>query len=547
MKTLMTILLLLATAGALRAADTGNEVIVVYNSRMPGSKDVAEHYAAMRNVPANQIFGFALTTSEDMSRAEYRDVLEKPLAKVLEAKKIWRIGPYVIPATNGQPERVIRKVLQSKIRYAVLCYGVPVRIEEDVTADETLPDTLRPELRRNQAAVDSELALLPCIQENLRLAGPLPNACYTGTNAGWINPTNGILITARLDGPSASIARGLVDKAMEAESNGLCGRAYFDLRNLPTNSPLRMGDDWIMTAAKICHYFAGYESTVDNNPSLFPADFPMSQIAIYCGWYGEHASGPFAQKNVEFMPGAFAYHLHSFSAAVVRSTSERWVGPFLAKGAAATMGCVYEPYLGGTPDVGVFCARWVLLGFTFGEAAYASQPVLSWQTTVIGDPLYCPFAKPLTKLLEEQDRTHSKWIDWSYLRVVNLNLIEGKRPAEVIAFLESLPATKTSAVLTEKLADLYNAEGMPSSAIETAQRALQLSPSTLQGVRIRLGLADKLIQAGRTKDACDDLKALVNDAPDYPGIPDVLKRIQDLAIRISGTSSAAALQHQTNP
>ena len=40
----------------------------------------------------------------------------------------------------------------------------------------------------------------------------------------------------------------------------------------------------------------------------------MSQIALYAGWYERNASGPFAQPKVEFMPGAFAYHLHSFSA-----------------------------------------------------------------------------------------------------------------------------------------------------------------------------------------------------------------------------------------
>jgi hypothetical protein len=36
-----------------------------------------------------------------------------------------------------------------------------------------------------------------------------------------MHPTNGILLVTRLDGPSASIARGLVDKALEAETNGL--------------------------------------------------------------------------------------------------------------------------------------------------------------------------------------------------------------------------------------------------------------------------------------------------------------------------------------
>jgi uncharacterized protein (TIGR03790 family) len=546
MRTLLIALLFLAMSCALRAADTGDKVIVVYNTRMPGSKDVADHYAAMRNVPANQIFGFALTTNETMSRAEFRDALQKPLAKALEAKKIWHMGPYAIPSTNGGPATVIRKVLQTKIRYAVLCYGVPVRIEEDVGLKEDFADTLRPELRRNEAAVDSELAILPCIDENKPLSGPLANLTYTTTNAAEINPTNGILMVTRLDGPSASIARGLVDKAMEAETNGLCGRAYFDLRNLPTNSPLKTGDDWIATAARICQYFAGYETTIDNNPATFRADFPMSQIAIYCGWYDEHASGPFAQKEVEFMPGAFAYHLHSFSAAVVRSTTQRWVGPFVAKGAAATMGTVYEPFLSGTPDMGVFCARWILLGFTYGEAAYACQQTVSWQTTVIGDPLYCPFQKKLPKLLAEQDEAQSKWIEWTYLRLINLSLLQGKGPLDIITFLQNLPATKQSAVLTEKLADLYSSEGLPSSAIETFQMALKLSPSPLQAVRIRLELADKLATAGKTKEVYADLKALVDEDPDYPGNPAVLNRIQDLANQLGIKDSAAASQHQTN-
>ena len=32
---------------------------------------------------------------------------------------------------------------------------------------------------------------------------------------------------------------------------------------------------------------------------------------------------------------------------------------------------------------------------TFGDAAYYAEPVLSWQTTFVGDPLYRPFALAL--------------------------------------------------------------------------------------------------------------------------------------------------------
>ncbi|HEX3717079.1 MAG TPA: TIGR03790 family protein [Verrucomicrobiae bacterium] len=547
MRKFLILISLFAVTGAIRAANPGDEVIVIYNSRLPESKGVADYYAAKRKVPRSQVFGFALTTNENISRAQFHDSLEKPLARELESKKLWHIGSDIFPSTNNGPGKVVWHVKQSKIRYAVLCYGVPVRIEEDVSLKEKNESDIRPELRRNDAAVDSELALLPCIEENLPLTGPWMNACFTTTNAARFNPTNGILMVTRLDGPSADIARGLVDKSMEAETNGLCGRGYFDLRNLPTNSPYNMGDQWILGAGKICQYFGGYETIFDTNAATFPADFPMSQIAIYCGWYDEHASGPFVQKDVEFMPGAFAYHLHSFSAAVLRSTTQRWVGPLLAKGAAATMGCVDEPYLSGTPDVSVFCARWIALGFTYGEAAYACQETLSWQTTVIGDPLYRPFGKPLQTLIEGQESTHSKWLDWSYLRAANISLWHGKRPSDVAAILQNLPLTKESAVLTEKIADLYEDAGMPSSAIEAYENALKLNTSPLQRVRIRLTLATELVAENKTREAYGDLKSLLEEDPDYPGRLSVQKRLIELATRLSDKQAASALPTGTNP
>ena len=195
---------------------------------------------------------------------------------------------------------------------------------------------MRPEMRRNEAAVDSELALLPLIEERLPLGGPLRNPVYTATNAAALHPTNGVLLVGRIDGPTPEIARGLIDKALEAEADGLWGRAYFDLRN--TSEPgYQIGDNMIRSAAEMCRRL-GFETVVDQNPGTFAAGFPMSQIALYIGWYVENVSGPFAQPVVEFMPGAFAYHLHSFSARTLRSATQGWVGPLLAKGATATLG-----------------------------------------------------------------------------------------------------------------------------------------------------------------------------------------------------------------
>src|SRR5213075_354494 len=195
----------------------------------------------------------------------------------------------------------------------------------------------------------------------------------------------------------------------------------------------------------------GFDTIVEDTSVTFSAGFPMSQIALYIGWYDENVSGPFTRPEVEFMPGAFAYHLHSYSAHPFRTTTNAWVGPLLAKGATATMGYVEEPYLNGTADMTVFTARLVYYGMSFGEAAYASQSVLSWQTTVVGDPLYRPFGKNPEALHVQLERSQNKNLEWSYLRLVNLNLANGKPLADWVNFLEQLELAKHSAVLSEKL------------------------------------------------------------------------------------------------
>ena len=442
--------------------------------------------------------------------------------------------------------RVERRVVASKIRYLVLCYGVPLKIAPDPVLNQAPPKGLDPQLNRNEAAVDSELAWLPLVQTSVPLDGPLHNQIYGVTNTALLSPTNGILLVARLDGPSAEIAKSLVDKAMEAERDGLWGRAYFDARGLATNNSLYLGDQWIQEGAKICRAL-GFETTLDDKPQTFPASFPLSQIAIYCGWYDGNVSGPFTLPKVEFMPGAFAYHLHSFSANTLRSTTENWCGPLLAKGATCTMGCVYEPYLSATPNIPAFLARWLGAGFTFGEAAWAAQPVLSWQTTVVGDPLYRPFGKPLALQLAELVRRHSPLVEWAYLRVADSALARGASIFTVANYLENVKATLHSAVLSEKLSDLYENEGKPSSAIDLCQRALSLNPSPEQRIRLRLTLGDRLEQQGRNQQAYDDYQALLRESPEYPGRMMIYHKLLALARKLNKPDAVARYESLTQP
>jgi len=532
-------LLLLAPLGV-RAG--GDEVVVIYNSQVPASRAVAEHYAAARQVPANQLFGFALTTNEVITRADFTDFLQRPLAVKLAATGLWQFGPVEFPASGGLPAHTDERVVASKIRYAVLCYGVPLKIAPsdsletymDKFIEKFADESTRAKLRHNEAAVDSELAWLPLVKLKVPLTGPLMNPFYLCTNRAALNCTNGILLVARLDGPTPEIASGLVDKALAAESNGLWGRAYFDTRNLPTNDVYYLGDLWLLAGAEVCRE-VGFDTAVDTNADTLPEAYPLSQVAIYAGWYDGDVSGPFKRPTVEFMPGAFAYHQHSFSGETLRSTTQRWCGPLLAKGATCTMGCVYEPYLQFMPNTGFFLQAFCS-GYTFGEAAWAAQVALSWQTTVIGDPLYQPFKKTPPELHAQLARAKSPLIEWSFERLVNLDLAHGLRAPQLENFLENLPVTARSAVLTEKLADIYDGLGKPSSAIATWQNALKLNPTPQQRIRIRLTLADKLLAEDRPAEAAADCRLLLAEAPDYPGKVAVEEKLKSLELKIATES-----------
>ena len=153
-----------------------------------------------------------------------------------------------------------------------MCYGVPLKILNDAKVSEHGADKIRAELRRNDAAVDSELVFLPILSPKPPLTGAIPNWAYSITNASRLNPTNGILLVARLDGPTPEIARSLVDKAMQAEADGLWGRAYFDSRGL-TNGSYKIGDDWMRGSAQVTTRL-GFERSSTANLARFRRAFP---------------------------------------------------------------------------------------------------------------------------------------------------------------------------------------------------------------------------------------------------------------------------------
>ncbi len=511
---LVTFMLAPIWEAAAQFADEADSVLVVYNARMEESREVAEHYAKRRRVPEANLLGLRMARLETVSRSEYRAQVEEPTLEHLVKNGLFTFEKLDPSHALAKGRSDLERVSSAKIRYLVLCYGTPLRIKADPGIKEEGAEGAPEVMRRNEAAVDSELAALPLKRMQPLLSGLIPNPVCLATNSFKVHPTNGVLIVTRLDGPSKEIAKGLVDKGIEAEENGFWGRAYFDARGLK-EGPYKPGDDMILRSSNGSRV-AGFECVVDDQEPVFGDGFWMDDAAIYLGWYRTHVCGPFATGQVNFMPGAIAYHLHSFSAATVRNAKQHWVGPLLDLGATATFGYVWEPYLGGTVVLPKFMERIITRRFNFGEAAYSSIGSLSWMTTFVGDPLYRPNARMGNELHGHLMAKGDQRLEWSVLRFVDLQLAFGGKPEAMIELLEKEPVAAKSAVLQEKLGELRFAAGDFDAFVAAYEKALKQAPSRLQKGRLLETLATRLEEAGRRDEAKGVYGRLAEAFSDHP-------------------------------
>src|ERR1043165_5481677 len=121
--------------------EPGSSVVVLYNSKMPASKSLAEYYAQKREIPSDHLIGLPLPEKEAITREEYRTELLEPFLKKIEELKLMTFAARKWTNTAGKVKES-PLVTDSRVRYATLCYGVPVKIEQDNTLQEPNPENL---------------------------------------------------------------------------------------------------------------------------------------------------------------------------------------------------------------------------------------------------------------------------------------------------------------------------------------------------------------------------------------------------------------------
>ena len=297
------------------------------------------------------------------------------------------------------------------------------------------------------------------------------------------------MLVCRLDAPTAAIVRRMITDAVEIEKYGLWGRAYVDGAD-HTSGGLADGDQWLQAVTKDLRQ-VGIPVTYDTAPGLFPSGFPMNDCALYYGWYAGGVSGPFQDPGFAFARGAVAVHIHSFSASTLRSADANWVAPLLAKGAAASLGNVYEPYLQLTAHLDIFNDR-LLHGFTFAESAYMSTRVLSWMNVAVGDPLYRPFASWLQLDAKRDSRKKSDWRMYHEFAVKN----SSQTAADYLTLARTAASRADNGPMIEDLGMIEKENGNYASAVGYFRQARSVYTKSEDNLRALLEQADAVLRSG---------------------------------------------------
>jgi uncharacterized protein (TIGR03790 family) len=442
----------LAAAAWARGAGLPDRVVILANSAAADSVAIADHYSDVRGVPRANVVALRMPTAETITWSEFVAAIWQPLEAELVRRGWIDAIPMDLFDEVGRREYAVSG---HKIAALVVCRGVPLRIMNDPSRyREVKPLTDRAEFQTNAGAVDSELSLLA--QTDYPINACVPNPLFNN-----LQPTDAeraqVVEVSRLDGPTAADARGLVDLAVRAERTGLLGRAYVDIAG-----PHASGDQWLeSTAADISGL--GYDVSVSRGPGTLPSTARFDAPALYFGWYAKDLDGPFALPGFRFPPGAIAVHIHSFSASTLHSTSEGWCGPLLARGVTATVGNVYEPYLEylHRPDL-LFEA--LARGENLVDAAYFALPVLSWQSIVVGDPLYRPFAVPLAAQTGDLTRLPPQLAGYAVIREM-IALDAAGKPADAIEAGKEAMKQVPSLALGLALARRLEASGVKDEAV----------------------------------------------------------------------------------
>lgn len=423
---LILLIALIATNAAL-AIQPGN-VLVIYNSQDATSQAIKDYYLTKRSGVLSFDLNDASLGPGTISYADFAQKIRDPIRNYLNNHN-----------------------LEQTVQVLVLTKNLPHRIQSLDPANLNIGDnanaslTLYTEGKANFASVDSELTLLQFDLNDGENNGaydsfadnPVYNPYYNDTNsfssysrsditsnqrnfftfpvtnntfwwrlyntfgAGWqesVADAGHIYLTARLDADSLQTVKDMIDRAQNIQFRRDIDAILLDrdgTTNLDSNDYSNANSSMISTWGQTTYntnstFLIGSAATIPYTPTEV-----ITGPVAYLHSYGVNHSGGNQRDYLltyagQLVSGAAFSAYESFGArglGGLTNKSQAQVEEWFESGGTFATGPVWEPLTFGISKSQIFLDRFLIRGFTFVEAAWASIQQISWQTVILGDPL----------------------------------------------------------------------------------------------------------------------------------------------------------------
>lgn len=380
---MMSVLLMTGVVSESRSFSESN-LLVVYNANSADSLEIAQYYQNARGLSNVQLLGLTgLSSSTQLIHSEYESQIMTP------------VGSYI--SYLG--------FLGYDIEGIVLSSGIPDTVTDGVSGNN--PQNIG--FSSTWASVDSELTVLGSSGSAGAYINPYSyyDPVFNSSNqvVDWVakdiadrpghfdrQAYDGMYLVSRIGGRwSKSLSLELIDRALAAEANGIYGTAFID------QSPYVGGSTgWMNVHMGLAYDMAinefGVPANIESTNGFYtnpPYDFTEDAF-FYWGMYDgsndkyrvdpdvEGTDNDYGHDVYNFIPGSIGAHVISWRA--------EWFSGMLADGISGTQYPIAEPFT--VAYSGPDALLWYYLqGYTFAEATYLSQRILSWQMVMVGDPL----------------------------------------------------------------------------------------------------------------------------------------------------------------
>lgn len=385
----------IALGGAAHAGGGPENVVVVVNASSPGSKEVANHYVRLRDIPATNVVALDYSGPVESASGEvFREQILRPVI-----------------------EEIARRGLGAQIDVVAYSTDFPWRITlgGDFPAEPALPKHLTPNASltgatflfgfvfgKNPGVVSFDsnwyYATAPgqpraTNLQRCRQLGAVPSRGFRARDAWTADGTRSAdpkvgrhyLLASMLGvttgrGNTVAEIKASLDRAVEAEASPPEGRVYF----------MRNGDVRSLTR-HACYDAAAEQVRQAGGDALVQVGVCPTGAQDITGLMTGAADLDLGKARLGFRPGAFCEHLTSAGGILFKPGFQTPLTDLIRAGATGACGAVEEPYAiqakFPTPALQVHYRR----GCSLAEAFYQSVAA-PYQLLLVGDPLCQPWA-----------------------------------------------------------------------------------------------------------------------------------------------------------